>query len=107
VRLLAITDSARSPLAPDLPTLGELGMDAQVAGAFIGLVAPAGVPEAIITVLRDAYVKTMQSPDVKERLEQIGSVVPDTTTAALEEVIERDMVRAQNVAAKLNVKTER
>ena len=107
VRILAITDSARSPLAPDLPTVAELGMTALVAGAFVGLVAPSGVPKPIIATLRDAYVKTMESPDIKERLEKIGSVVPATTQAALEEIIERDTTRARDVAARLNVKTER
>ena len=106
VRILAITDKTRSPLAPEIPTLAEIGMEQQVAGAFIGLMVPSATPNAVTTTLRDAFAKAMQTADIKDRLQQIGATVPDYTPAALEEVIQRDTERARNVAAQMNIKPQ-
>src|SRR5256885_15377556 len=46
LRPLALVDSRRSPVAPDLPTLPELGYPLEAA-AWFALIAPAGAPEAI------------------------------------------------------------
>src|SRR5262249_54384208 len=47
LRPLALVDSRRSPVAPDLPTLPELGYPLEAA-AWFALIAPAGTPEAIV-----------------------------------------------------------
>src|SRR5262249_61949408 len=47
LRPLALVDSRRSPTAPDLPTLPELGYPLEAA-AWFALIAPAGTPEAIV-----------------------------------------------------------
>ncbi len=101
VRMLAVTDETRSALAPDLPTVAQLGYGKEVAGAYIGLVAPAGVPDDALGVIRAAYVKTMETPEVKQKLQAIGSVVQDTTPQALGAVIQRDTERARRVAAEM------
>jgi len=53
VRVLATWGEARHPALPDVPTLKELGYDAQFS-QWTGLFAPAGTPEAVITKLREA-----------------------------------------------------
>jgi len=51
LRPLALVDSRRSPVAPDLPTLPELGYPLEAA-AWFALIAPAGTPEAIVAAAR-------------------------------------------------------
>jgi tripartite-type tricarboxylate transporter receptor subunit TctC len=60
VRMLAVADSARSPLYGNLPTFKDNGVDL-VIGAFHGVYVPRGTPQAIIDKLADALAKTMES----------------------------------------------
>jgi tripartite-type tricarboxylate transporter receptor subunit TctC len=59
VRVLASWGDARHPAMPDVPTLKELGYDAQFS-QWTGLFVPAGTPEAVISKLRDAARAAVQ-----------------------------------------------
>src|SRR5207244_5253740 len=54
LRALAMQNSKRNKLLPDLPTLAELGFPNAEADTFYGIVAPAGTPADIVTVLNVA-----------------------------------------------------
>ena len=56
---------------PDVPTFKELGYDI-VEGAYRGVAAPPGTPDAIIKKLADAFDKTMRDPEVKKKMDQNG-----------------------------------
>jgi tripartite-type tricarboxylate transporter receptor subunit TctC len=59
VRVLATWGDTRLPALPDVPTLKELGYDAQFS-QWTGLFVPAGTPDAIVTKLRDAARAAVQ-----------------------------------------------
>ncbi|WP_198372614.1 tripartite tricarboxylate transporter substrate binding protein [Roseomonas rosulenta] len=61
LRTLAMAGAARSPFRPDVPTLKELGFDVEMASER-GLVAPAGVPPAVLAKLREAMADVVQDP---------------------------------------------
>lgn len=72
VRALAITSAKRSPVAPDLPTVMELGFpNFEVIGWF-GWLAPARTSPAIVTRLNSDIVKVLRGPDTQERLLALG-----------------------------------
>ena len=48
VRCLAVSTQARTPLAPEVPTMAEAGVPGYVADVWFGLFAPAGTPPAVI-----------------------------------------------------------
>ena len=48
LKMLAVTSAKRSPLLPDLPTLGEAGIANVEADAWVGLIAPAGISDAML-----------------------------------------------------------
>ncbi|MFM8546868.1 MAG: Bug family tripartite tricarboxylate transporter substrate binding protein [Betaproteobacteria bacterium] len=50
---IAVTDNARSPLAKDIPTLAELGVEGVVVSSWYGLMAPAGTPDNVISRLAE------------------------------------------------------
>ena len=70
-RFLAMASEKRMDAIPDVPTFKELGYDI-VEGAYRGVAAPPGTPDAIIKILADAFDKTMKDPEVKKKMDQNG-----------------------------------
>ena len=73
LRALAITDTKRSPLLPEMPTLDESGLKGYEIVGWNGLFVPAGTPPAIVNKLHAAVVKALALPDVRERLATMGA----------------------------------
>jgi tripartite-type tricarboxylate transporter receptor subunit TctC len=68
LRALAITGRTRSDTFPDLPTFAEAGLPSfDVTGTW-GLIAPAGVPDRIVTALQDALARAVADAAVRETL---------------------------------------
>ncbi len=68
IKALAITSPARSPLAPDVPTLAELGMPSMTGDNWYGIVAPAKTNPAIVKKLLDQINAAIRHPDVRALL---------------------------------------
>jgi tripartite-type tricarboxylate transporter receptor subunit TctC len=68
LKILAVTSGTRSTLLPDVPTLRESGIDGIEAGAWVGLVAPANTPAAILDQIRATVVEILAEPAVREKL---------------------------------------
>jgi tripartite-type tricarboxylate transporter receptor subunit TctC len=73
LRALAVSPARRSPAVPDLPTIAEAGVPGYDAGAWFGLVAPAGTPKPIIDKLAAETQRILKIPDVAERLSGLGA----------------------------------
>ena len=71
LRALAVSGATRSPVLPDVPALTET-----VAGyngtLWIGLFAPAGMPQDVFNKLSEAMNKTLAAKDLRDKLEQQG-----------------------------------
>jgi tripartite-type tricarboxylate transporter receptor subunit TctC len=78
LRILGVTTSKRMAAFPDVPTFEESGVSGMVVEHWWGVMAPAGVPKAIIDKLRAAIVNAVNSPEVRERFTAL-SVEPRTT----------------------------
>ncbi len=72
LRALAVTGAARTPLAPDLPTISESGVPGFAFDSWWGMLAPAGTPPAIINTLDAELRRALQREDVKARLADLG-----------------------------------
>jgi tripartite-type tricarboxylate transporter receptor subunit TctC len=72
LRLLAVTSRTRMPMAPELPTVVELGHPKLVAENFLGFSAPAGVPPAVAARLHAAMTEVMKNPAIQTRLDELG-----------------------------------
>ena len=73
LRALAMQNSKRNKLLPDLPTLAELGVPNAEADTFYGLVAPIGTPADIIRALNAALNDGMQSAEIQQLLANVGA----------------------------------
>ena len=69
---LAVTSAKRSSLAPDIPTLAEQGFPQFDATAWIGLLAPAGLPAGIADKLAGETQRIMRLPEVRQALVSQG-----------------------------------
>ena len=80
VRALGVTSLARTPLAPDLPTMAESIPGYEVTGWY-GMLAPAKTPAAILQRLNTEFVKTIKSPDIIDKMSGLGAEAKGTTAA--------------------------
>lgn len=76
LKALAVLGDERSPLLPDVPSLGELGYPFPYKGAWFGLAAPAGTPTAITETIASAVRKVVHEPEFQARFLQPRGFVP-------------------------------
>jgi tripartite-type tricarboxylate transporter receptor subunit TctC len=69
----AVTTAKRSGALPDVPTVAEAGVPGFATSSWAGLVAPARTPRAVTGALREAVVKSLAAPDLRERLARDGA----------------------------------
>jgi tripartite-type tricarboxylate transporter receptor subunit TctC len=67
VKILAVSTARRSTLLPDVPTLKESGIDVE-ADAWMGLIAPARTPDAVITKMHREVVEAIKTPEAHDKL---------------------------------------
>jgi tripartite-type tricarboxylate transporter receptor subunit TctC len=72
MKALAVTGLRRSQLAPDVPSVAELGYPQLESLAWIGLLAPAGTPPAVVGRLSEETVKSMRTAEVRDSLGKQG-----------------------------------
>jgi tripartite-type tricarboxylate transporter receptor subunit TctC len=103
VKLLAISTAQRSALLPGVPTLKENGIDVE-ADAWMGLIAPAGVPDAMITRVGRLVSDAITSRTIREKLtKQLMEPIPDTP-AEFRARIDADIARWKPVIQEANIK---
>jgi tripartite-type tricarboxylate transporter receptor subunit TctC len=73
VRGLAVTGPKRSDVLPEIPTMAEAGVPGYEATTWTGIVAPVGMPRAVVARLNAEIVRMAASPSYKEKVEAIGS----------------------------------
>jgi tripartite-type tricarboxylate transporter receptor subunit TctC len=93
LRVIALTGTSRSKIAPDLPIVSELGHPSLVAENFVGLSGPAGMPPAAVAKLNATLNEILSDPKMLTRLEEMGFTVskmsaPQFTTFVQKQVTE-------------------
>jgi tripartite-type tricarboxylate transporter receptor subunit TctC len=89
IRVLATSDTQRSPFLPDVPTFREAGYDIQGRGWY-GVFVPAKTPSDAVERLNKAIVAAVQTPAVKERLLAFGLLPTGTSAAELGRIQKAD-----------------
>ena len=73
LKALGLSSEKRSPEVPDLPTMIESGVPDYVVLTYIGMVAPAGTPAAIVTRLNAAINESLRTPEVTRAAARINA----------------------------------
>jgi len=72
IKGLAVTSRTRSPLAPDVPTVVELGLPQLLAENYFGVSGPAGLPKDVTDKLAKALADITSDPVIVKRFEELG-----------------------------------
>ena len=106
LRGIAVTSQARAPMAPEVPSVVELGQRKLVAENFLGISAPAGLPRPIVDRLHAAMKKSLANPTVQQRLAEFGvagkDMSPEEFTAFVANQVKDWQQPVKDSGAKLN-----
>src|SRR5581483_8737781 len=103
---LGVTSKARSPVAPDVPTIAESGYPGFDAVAWHGIMAPAGTPPAIVKRLNTEIVKAVKEPDVARLIEAQAIQVVGSTPEEFAAFIKKDVVLWREVAKQAHIEVK-
>jgi tripartite-type tricarboxylate transporter receptor subunit TctC len=72
VKALAVLAPRRTPLWPDVPSLGDFGINDVDGNGWYGALLPAGTPPAVVAKLHSAFAAALAMPEMRERLMAMG-----------------------------------
>jgi tripartite-type tricarboxylate transporter receptor subunit TctC len=75
VKGIAVLSETRVPIAPDIPTSGEQGLPGVESSVWNAFFVPKGTPEPIVRKLNKAMIDTLDDPNIRKRLEELGLVI--------------------------------
>jgi len=90
VKTLCVFSEARSPRAPEVPTLRELGFANAVAYGWQGMSVPAGAPMPVVGRLAEALKAAVGSPELQERFKTLGIESAPWSPAEFQEFVARE-----------------
>jgi tripartite-type tricarboxylate transporter receptor subunit TctC len=106
LRPLAVSSAERNPLYPDVPTIGESGYPNFTALSWSGMSVAKGTPKPIADKLEAALVAVMQSPQIRQRMESQGFVVPPQGSQAYTKFVHEEHDRWVKVIKTAGIKEE-
>jgi tripartite-type tricarboxylate transporter receptor subunit TctC len=107
LRALGISSEKRSALAPDVPTIAELGFAGFDITAWFGIIARSAVPNAIIMRLNQEIVQILKSRETREKLLSYGlDPSPIDSTREFADFLQTDIKRWSNLVKQANLKSK-
>ena len=106
IRALAVSTGKRSSAMPDLPTIAEAGVPGYEAGAWFGLLAPAGTPKPIVAQLSAESARIIKLPDVSKRVSELGADPVGSTPEQFAELIKTEIAKWAKVIKDANVELQ-
>jgi len=106
IRALAVTSATRSARLPAVPTMLESGVADYVVTAWYGMCAPAATPVPILDKLHADLTKTLQAPDVQQRLADLVIEVAPTSRDEFTAFIRSEMARWAKVVKDSGIPTQ-
>ncbi|MFZ0423375.1 MAG: tripartite tricarboxylate transporter substrate binding protein [Xanthobacteraceae bacterium] len=94
LRLLAITNPDRLPIAPEIPTAVEAGVPGLVAQQILGLFVPAGTPRPAVAVIAEANRVAMSDKTYQQSLVDVAVIpVTDWSPAKFDQFMQSEVAR--------------
>jgi tripartite-type tricarboxylate transporter receptor subunit TctC len=106
LRALATTGANRAPAAPDLPTMPEAGFPGYEAANWLGFVAPAKTPAAIIAKVNQDVMRALSVPDVREKMLAQGMEPVARTPEAFSKYVQSEIAKWAGVVKTSGAKAE-
>ena len=106
IRALAVSTVGRSPVAPDLPSLDEFGLQRAAVDLWWGLLAPAGTPGPIVDKLNAKISQIVSGEDMKAFFLREGAQPAAMTPAEFARHLEDEIARWKQVASAADIQPE-
>jgi tripartite-type tricarboxylate transporter receptor subunit TctC len=106
IRAIAVTSAARSPAAPNIPTIAESGLPGFEATSWFALMAPAGMPKDVLARINAETIRVMTLPDVKEKLSTLGLDAAPASPESLASLIQVETVKWAKVVKESGAKLD-
>jgi tripartite-type tricarboxylate transporter receptor subunit TctC len=106
LRPLAVAGPERSTKLPALPTTAEAGYPKLLAPFWLGVVAPAGTPAAIIERLNAALRESLAPEETRARISNLGAEIKIGTPAEFGQLLADELAQWISVAKSANIKVD-
>lgn len=106
LRVIGVTSAQRSVAAPDIPTIAEQGMPGYEANNWYSILAPAGVPAAVVAKIHADVVKVLHTPEVNERMAALGMEARAMPPAEFQAYVKSEIAKWAKVVKAAGVKPE-
>jgi tripartite-type tricarboxylate transporter receptor subunit TctC len=106
IKAIGVPSAKRSPSLPDTQTFIEAGLPNFLLASWVGILAPAKTPAAVITKLNSTLNDVLTDPDVKKRLEVLGITATPGTPKAYGDQIKNDLASYAAVVKAANIKPQ-
>jgi tripartite-type tricarboxylate transporter receptor subunit TctC len=103
LRALAVTGLTRSPILPEIPTLADTVLPGFNSSSWIGLLAPAGTPQAVVDKIAADVREAMQLPELRQQFIDQGAVPVGSTPAQFQSLIDNDRRRYATIIQEKNI----
>ena len=106
LKLLGLTGKARHPTFPDTPTFAEVGVADYEPLAWLGIMAPAGTPQAMVDKVGAAAEKGGKAPDLAEKWRSYGGELVGSTPAEFGSFIKAEQAKWSRVIKRAAIKLD-
>ena len=106
VTVIAVGSVKRSSVLPDVPTTEEAGYPGSAYRFWVGMLAPAGTPPAVIERLNIEVKQVLAMPEVKERLAALGADAAPMSPSDFDKLIARELVENAALAKEAGIKPQ-
>jgi tripartite-type tricarboxylate transporter receptor subunit TctC len=106
LKAIAVSSRERTKALPNLPTIAEAGVPGYEALGWNGVFAPAGTPRAVIAKLNTDIVNVLHMPDVRQRLESMGSNPVGGTPEQFGAYVKQEIARWGKVIRDNNIRID-
>jgi tripartite-type tricarboxylate transporter receptor subunit TctC len=97
IKGLGVSGRKRWPSIPNVPTMGESGVEGMADGSWYGLFVPAGTPPQIVQTLQQAMARTLADPEVSARIGASGQEPVGSPTAEFQAFFQSEIARFARV----------
>jgi len=107
VRALAVSGKARSDAVPDVPTVRETqGLEGFDLTQWFGIFVPAGTPKEVVRKIQQDIAWSLQSPDLREKLEKQGAEPSGMPTEEFEAFVKSEREKFGKIVRAANIKLQ-
>jgi tripartite-type tricarboxylate transporter receptor subunit TctC len=103
---IGVASAKRSSSLPDVPTFAESGLTDLIIDSWVGILAPAKTPRAIVDRLQREIAEVLKDPEVRSRYLTLGIEPVGNTPAQFEAQIRSDLARWEKVIKSAGIKIE-